>query len=574
MLICIVVQIRSTQSLDIEIEDMRLEGLEKHDVSLFVEEKVIYIHSRISLKHMIIGIEHADKLMRNFGSRTNSTFSRILATKLRRSSTKVEQKMRDLYGYSHTKRDKRAIEFVGNLISKLFGNPGPEDWKQNKKNIIAMKRAIERQMENSAQLHKDIDQNRHTINEQNEILRRVTKEVVNNENRINNVDNALTSLELFLELETMYDSIDEILESLIDIKADAKGGRCNEKGLNPEFLIDHLREIESNKNSIGPIFESWEWQRYYEHELCTLALHDSDVWITMRIPIVDQTEQYVRCVPNSNQLWFRNELNELGFETTLLKNRNHESFMIILRYNLELCSKLGSTRVCNIRRTKFRENNPFLVPIDINHGRVLIVSNSTANYTVKTICKGNPSSLEIQSHTVLKIPASCTLISKSIEISKLAENASLAVDMSTNEVQEVSLRRIKKSKIDNFNIPKNIVESSNIVDINNNATKADLNEVKVESSWTVEKILLTSTTSSSLVLGAIVVIGIVICIRKNKSKKQITVVEIKNPRSDINLDGDNGLHKSYSDFASDTSDLQQCNEKQRKFEPQFKSPSK
>ncbi len=47
-----------------------------------------------------------------------------------------------------------------------------------------MKAAIERQLSNSVLMHHDIDQNRHTINEQNELLKRVTEEVFYTENRL------------------------------------------------------------------------------------------------------------------------------------------------------------------------------------------------------------------------------------------------------------------------------------------------------------------------------------------------------------------------------------------------------
>jgi len=575
MLIVIFMKVQEIECLDNLIEDMRLEGLEKHDISIFIEEKVVYIHSRISLKHMLTGIEHAERMSKVFGNRANSTFSRILNSKVKRLSAKMEHKLASLYGRPQVKREKRAIEFVGNLISKLFGNPGPEDWKQNKKNILAMKNAIERQMVNIVQQHHDIDQNRHTINEQNEILRKVTKEVVNNENRINNIDNALTSLEIFLELETMYDAIDEILESLIDIKRDAKSGRCNEKGLNPGFLIEHLRDIESNKNSIGPIFESWEWQRYFEHEMCSLALHENDVWITMRIPIVDQNEQFVRCVPTSNQLWIRNEMNVLGFSTQLLKNKNQDSFMTMLNNNLELCSKLGSARVCNVRKTKFRENSPFAVPVDINHGRILIVTNSSDIINLKMICKSKTTSLELRNHTVIKLPDACTVISKSIEISKIAENASLSLDMHTNEVQEFAMRQIKESKISNFNVPNLIKVLSNTnFNINNNLTRKSLNEISVDSEWSTEKLLLTSSTSvTSLIFVVVAVISIMICIKKCKTKKHVTVVEVNSPPNSNQIDEERCLRQNNADMASDTSDLQAI-EIAKKYEPQFRVPSK
>ncbi len=68
MLIVIFMKVQEIECLDNLIEDMRLEGLEKHDISIFIEEKVVYIHSRISLKHMLTGIEHAERMSKVFGN--------------------------------------------------------------------------------------------------------------------------------------------------------------------------------------------------------------------------------------------------------------------------------------------------------------------------------------------------------------------------------------------------------------------------------------------------------------------------------------------------------------------------
>ncbi len=398
---------------------MRQEKFEKHDISVFVEDRVEYIHSRIPLKSLITGVDQEKKLSNMFGNRANSTFGRILNSKVKNLMTRTEKKLRSLQGHS-VYRDKRAIEFVGNLISKLFGNPGPEDWRQNKKNVLAMKIAIERQMANAVIQHRDIDQNRHAINEQNEVLKHIAKEIIGNENRINNVDNALTSLENYLELETMFNSIDDILESLIDIKRDAKSGRCNEKGLNIDFLIENLREIESNKNGFVPIFASWEWQRYYSHEMCTVAIHESDLWVTMRIPVVNMAEQFVRTTPTSNQIWIRDKINELGMEIAFFKNKNHESFMALLKSNLELCSTLGTSRVCNVRKAKFREANPYIVPIDINFNRILLLSNNSEGNEVKAICSNKLEQHNITKLTVIRLPDICSIVSKTIEVSRIS----------------------------------------------------------------------------------------------------------------------------------------------------------
>jgi len=424
LIIFLQISIVSVSSLDSTLENIREEGLEKHDISVFIEKKVEFIHSRISLKPLISSIDHGHKLCTEFSVRANSTLGRILSNKLRNSVFRIDKKVENMLTKSgkrvtRTARSKRAIEFMGNLISKLFGNPGPEEWRQNTRNLLAMKAAIERQMSNSIILHRDIDQNRHAINEQNEILKLVSKEVLQNRNRLDSVDNALLEFETYLELDMMFNAILETLQMLDNIRVDSKLGRCNEDGVNRDFLVEHLREIESNKLGIAPIFASWEWHKYYENNMCSLAVHDRDVWITMRIPIVNLAEQLVRVTPLSGQIWIRDTLYQFGLETTLLKNKRDDVFMTLTKNSLEGCSKLDMFRVCNIRETKFRPARPLVVPLDIGHNRVIVISNAT-NLTVtsKVICSGVTTSLELHSESVLRIPEKCLVVGKSFEISK------------------------------------------------------------------------------------------------------------------------------------------------------------
>ena len=224
MIVLLFLVFGATNGFDTEIENMRREGIERHDISIFVEEKVEYIHSRITLQPLLTSIEYGRKMSYTFGQKANTSFGKILSSRVKRMMSKVDKKLASMYGdkVSESDREKRAIEFVGNLISRLFGVPGPEDWRQNTRNVLAMESAIKRQLTNSIVLHKDIDQNRHAINAQNENLRHIAKEVINNDNRLNNVDNALLELESYLELESMFESIDDILESLYDIRRDSR----------------------------------------------------------------------------------------------------------------------------------------------------------------------------------------------------------------------------------------------------------------------------------------------------------------------------------------------------------------
>lgn len=517
------------KGIDAVIESMREEGLEKHDISIFLEEKVEYIHSRIALKPLFTGIEHAEKLSKEFINRAKTELGNILGKKLQVRVTKLEKRLNLIYGSraSNGVRNRRAIEFVGNLISKLFGNPGPEEWKQNNRNIVAMKAAIERQLSNSILLHHDIDQNRHAINEQNDILKHVTKDVINNENRLEKIDNALSEFESYLEIESMLNSISSILDALHDIKRDAKIGRCNEHGLNNQFLIEHLRRIESNKDGIAPIFASWEWQKYYSFEMCTVAAHEKEIWITLRIPIVKLTESWTRAIPMSSQKWISQTMLDIGLETSLFRNRNSDASMLLTKSNLELCSKLGSSRVCNVRKTRFREAEPFLVPVDISHNRVLLIMNNSKPATVKSICDGKITNLVIENHAIFKIPNMCSIVSKTFEISKIPKDSTIDFDESLEKIETVE-HHVITSNVSKLNMlmtqHENLSKLSTNFEINNNITRKNLSQIKVDQK--TQSLIFFSTSGSLLLLivAGILIALLVKCICKNRNSNDQVVV--------------------------------------------------
>jgi len=481
--------VKSVNGLDSEIESMREEGLQKFDISVYIEERVEFIHSKIDLKPLLNGIRNAKKLSTDFDRSQNTSLGKILSRKIANKLSRMSSKITSMSGtridnagvrIDNPGRSKRALEFVGNLISKLFGNPGPEDWRQNNANILAMKSAIERQLSNSVILRDSIDANSHEIEKQNLILRQATLEIYNNEKRLSNVDTEINEIAMFMEVENMFDAIDDILEDLTDIKRDAKTGRCNERGLSPKFLVEQLRKIETNKNGIAPIFASWEHERYYSHEMCAVALHDNALWITLRIPIINLAEQLIRAIPTSSQKWIKDTLSDYGFESALFKDRMNDKFMVITESYFETCSVLGTSRVCNIRRTKFSESNPFIAPVDIGHNRILMLSNSSESALLSMACEGRHSSLTISQTAIMNIPANCTVRNKKVEIDTKRMNEIVSTALELEEIRDVSIRKVYKSKTNLIETSMNHTRHSfALFDHNINRTISDLQQITI-----------------------------------------------------------------------------------------------
>jgi len=481
LLVC---KIKESCCLDSVIEQIRQEGIEKLDIGVMLEERVEFIHSKIALRPMLNSIHNFDKLNMEFGVKINTSFGKLLHRKTSKMSHTIRDKTNLLSGHrvERLSRKKRSIEFIGNLISKAFGNPGPEDWRKNNANILAMKAAISRQKDNSILLHEDIDSNKHMIEKHNDILKQVSLELYRSENRLDQTSTEMNELEVYLELELMYESITAILDSLHEIKLDSKSNRCNQKGLNQDFLMDRLRSIESNKLGYAPVFASWEWENYFRYEMCSVAINYDELWITLRIPVVKPMEKLIRTIPHSSLVWIRKNLDDFGIDSSIYKDKNHEIYHVMTQSNYETCSVLGTTRVCNVRKIKFRESANCVVPVELGFGRILMISNSTLNLTFSAYSSCNEMNDEItfSKLSVLKVPNSCSIKSKNFEIDIKFENSFISNEIRLAKIDNVESKMIVNRISDSRQIEiQTISNASSLANIeyNNNLTQRELDKV-------------------------------------------------------------------------------------------------
>ena len=108
------------------LEKTRLDGHDIHDIDIYIEQKINYIHSKINLKPTIDGLNILNKCIYRLEKGSGDSLATALSKTLERRLDRIVAKLVRVSGQNHiNERDKRSIEFVGDLISDLFGNPGP-----------------------------------------------------------------------------------------------------------------------------------------------------------------------------------------------------------------------------------------------------------------------------------------------------------------------------------------------------------------------------------------------------------------------------------------------------------------
>ena len=429
------------KGFDKELERDAMMGITNSDSSIYLEKRTDFLHARISLKQPVVALMNVDGWITDFSTESKSNLDKVMASNLRRQHGNLVHKLEYIVG-SKGDREKRSIEFVGNILSDLFGVAGPEDMKQNNANMLALKQAIDLVGHDSVSVHKHIDTNEHDIERNNREINRLEGEYMNGQNRF---EGQMTMLENYFKLDDLLNSIGNLMDKLLQIKSDGEKGYCSSLALNNNFLQKNLQRLEANSVGLNPIFSYWEWRKYYRYQLCTIALNSHNVWVTVRLPMVKKSERLVRITPprevKSNLINF----GKLGINTVLFKEASVDGYHLMTQKAFEMCTKLGSLRTCNVRSVMFRDMN--LIPLEYAHNRILFLGNSKLKYEAILICETSRE-IGVTTGQIINVPNQCSVKSRSFEIEErqIDENVNRILSVADNVFSKVNITIPNNSK--------------------------------------------------------------------------------------------------------------------------------
>ena len=454
-----------TLAFDKELERTRIDGLDNHDINLYVEQNVYFLHARMNLKPAVIGLVTLKQFVNKLETNEINPMSKVLAKNLEKRVMYLASQLVRVAGKDYkSTRNKRSIEIIGNLISELFGNPGPEDWKKNNLNILALKNAISRMNENADIDHADIDLSKNAIEKHNVELKVLSATLSRTQNDLSDVENELVSLKVFFEISTMIEVLDSLILALLEIKNDGSKGYCSDRAIERSFLIENVQGLEANKAGLTPIFGSWQWRQYYRYVMCTLAIENEALWITLRVPLVKKLENMVRVVPNARTRFLMNRISGLGLDVSLFREKNNDNFHIMTQTSLDMCNILGNTRTCGVRDAKFKDSQNMVIPVEFAHNKFVVVGGEGTMKLMER-CADQIVERPIEYNSIIAVPDNCSYVSSTINIGPRE------FDISTMKVVGlVTIDKFEMRKITNWHLNFTQVEITNIVNKSTSVT--------------------------------------------------------------------------------------------------------
>jgi len=327
-------------------------------------------------------------------------------------------------------------------------------------NIIALKGAIKRLDDNTNLDHADIDNNKHSIEKQNNEIRSIVAIVNKGRAELTKIDDDIAFLNTFIEILTLADAVETQIDYLIEVKVDSLKGFCNDHALSRQFLVDNLLNLEANKIGLGPVFGSWEWREYYKNRMCTVALNGDDLWVTLRIPLVKKAEKLVRTVPTPDANLLLKKAADFGLVVTLFKETVNEKYLVMTQSSLDLCNLLGNTRTCGIRDTKFSIGQVTVMPIEFALNRFLIISLAPLSLKVMSKCPNGITEHQISTDSVWLVPNNCTYSSKYLTIEARESDVAITKEIGIIHFDRFEVSQVTSGHVNNSIVVEEVLNSS------------------------------------------------------------------------------------------------------------------
>ena len=393
-----------------------------------IEDTLSRVKSELQTAHKRT-IDPMNKLAANTAKSQMDFLEKELLYEVREEIIQAERRLEALLSLEaiSNSRGKRALEFLGDMLSGITGVPSPRDHRKIIEQIQALKQQSQGEqglmVKLTAQSKQIID--RFHLYENGLLKSRQLTE--NNRHLINkNTGNMILTFTLgnmAYKIQNLLNSVNLALNDASLILLSGNDERLTHLALMPENLSKILYNIESKYDGMSPIFTKLNIEYYYTLKLAHswVSKNSKSVNTLLHIPVVQHGEQFrLEILPLSQQIYANLPM--------IVVNNNNSTFRFLSQSDYAACVEVNSAILCQKRKIIIFQGKcenvmackPWLktVVYDLTNTRILLILQN--QITAVLSCDGaSPKPVNIPTRSIMQIPTHCEVHSDIFVISKI-----------------------------------------------------------------------------------------------------------------------------------------------------------
>ena len=425
-------------------------------------------------------------------------------------------------------KSRRALDFIGNAISYISGIPSPGEWRLNTQNVANLKQAMHLLNEKGDLEGARIDISNHHIAKLHEAIIEIALELNKTISQTNKMQEGL-EIRLLFEIASqgvlsLLDNMENVIDTIVSICEKGRHNMASLEGLDRNFLISSLRSIQDSHKVLTPIFGSSESEFYYEVPLSTVSFHDKAVWVSLRIPLVNFNNKYLKT--NNIVGWepYVETLESLNVVNPQIYSGSMNRHTIMGKGAMDNCKMIRKIVVCEGRRiiigSKFSHEGNIMDNYWAESDKqehIAFVNNR--NMSVQIRCGEKRTNFILGSKGLLYLSKGCSLKGERIEIEAVRIDIPMIdkriIQYKIMEIIEQDhIGKVQKSlgKLENLIGELRNRSANDANDVKDNQLKKDIEEQSNEITDTINEITISNVTFFGGIATIALIILVVTCI--------------------------------------------------------------
>jgi hypothetical protein len=433
-------------------------------------------------------------------------------------------------------RNNRAIEFLGDIIHAIAGNPTAAQWRDNVKIVAGLSAAINGQQSISKTMIKSINKNSDSILDLDRADIKLANTLDSIKLRINLENNTLwnfISITSFAEAAVQNQRrVANKINAVHIILLEGKHGLLSQLMVPKTQLRREIAEIASNvqKKGLFPLYTGSDSVFYYTLSATTTFIHNNAVHSVLAIPLINYDRRWIS---------FRLDLEHFQLNTELtpsviLVDHLARFVTFISKKNEQLCKKANQGYVCPGRPVDILDKMPLCVQtqscnvqiipstffIEADNSRYFFSSNK--NLSVHITCEvGMSKKINLGFQGQVVVPPNCILTGEFLKLQALDDFEGpthlLDFNLVNQPVPPLHLRFANESA---RSLVNDMVTKLNLHEENFSTLQKDLNATRFEVNSSYTRLLdaensngfLTAHLTPGYVVSALLAIASIIAI--------------------------------------------------------------
>ncbi len=320
-------------------------------------------------------------------------------------------------------RVKRAINFLGELLSGITGNPSPSDFKHLNELVSDLESVTNDEIDDIKNLPdlQTIDHN--SIHFNFDLINKVNTIVSDNTDKIDRDESDIATCDI---LDNLVENVKDEVEIVLEIESKSTQFLPSRNMFPQKRIEKTISDLSKQDDILKPYFLTGnKLEEFYSLKSTLTTNHDNLILSIAMIPMINPTKtmklQPMSLEQKTNKHILTIETVAKTRLTRIATDPDERYFNLISEHDLDKCNKIENKdkyicdhRFIEIRQNQLNSKNPCLA-YEIEHNTFVLTCE--AKFTKK--CTSGETTTHLANFSMITLPDSCSLDSDSIYIHKL-----------------------------------------------------------------------------------------------------------------------------------------------------------